>query len=219
LGTFVSVDQRGKHLSAYLAQLSEHLKLNQDTTLQELYALRKNIDHIKDIVAMQQSYAKLVGAPETVAVASLVEDSLRMNAGAFSRHGVSLLRQFEDVPTIVVDKHKVLQILINLFRNAKYACEASGRFDKQVIVRIANDARGVQIAVTDNGVGIRPEHMAQIFSHGFTTKKDGHGFGLHSGAVAARELGGALRGDSAGPDQGATFTLDLPQKPPETIYG
>ncbi|MGH8262331.1 MAG: ATP-binding protein, partial [Steroidobacteraceae bacterium] len=219
LGTFVSSDARGKHLPAYLAELSENLKLEQSTTLQELDALRKNIDHIKDIVAMQQSYAKLVGAPETVAVSSLVEDSLRMNAGAFSRHGVSLERQFEDVPDIIVEKHKVLQILINLLRNAKYACDASGKNDKRVSVRISNNGHGVRIAVTDNGVGIQPEHMSQIFSHGFTTKKDGHGFGLHSGALAAKELGGALRGDSVGPDQGATFTLDLPRKPPEIIYG
>lgn len=219
LGTFVTADARGKHLPAYLGELSEHLKLEQSTTLQELDMLRKNIDHIKDIVAMQQSYAKLVGAPEAVAVSNLVEDSLRMNAGAFSRHGVSLERQFEDVPDIIVEKHKVLQILINLLRNAKYACEASGKNDKRVTVRIANNGHGVRIAVTDNGVGIRPEHMAQIFSHGFTTKEDGHGFGLHSGALAAKELGGALRGDSSGPDQGATFTLELPRKPPEAIYG
>ena len=78
---------------------------------------------------------------------------------------------------------------------------------------------GVQIKVTDNGAGIRPEHMTRIFSHGFTTKADGHGFGLHSGALAARDLGGALRVDSAGPGHGATFTLDLPLKSPETVYG
>ena len=113
----------------------------------------------------------------------------------------------------------MLQILINLLRNAKYACEASGKSDKQIVVRIANHAGGVQIAVTDNGVGIQPDHMTRIFSHGFTTKKNGHGFGLHSGALAARELGGALRVASDGPGQGATFTLELPQKSPEAVYG
>ena len=144
--------------------------------------MRKNVDHIKEIVVMQQSYSKLVGVPERLAVASLVDDALRMNTGAFTRHGVSFKCEFEDVPEIVVEKHKVLQILINLLRNAKYACEASARTDKQVLIRIANQAGGVRIAVTDNGIGIQPEHMTRIFSHGFTTKKDGHGFGLHSGA-------------------------------------
>jgi signal transduction histidine kinase len=219
LGAFVSVDERGKHLPAYLAQLSEHLMLDQQVALQELDSLRKNIDHIKEIVAMQQSYSKLVGVPERLAVAGLVEDALRMNIGAFNRHGVSLKCDFEDVPEIVVEKHKVLQILVNLLRNAKYACEASGKTDKQVVMRVAKQTEGVRIAVTDNGIGIQPEHIARIFTHGFTTKKEGHGFGLHSGALAARDMGGALRVDSAGPGFGATFTLDLPLKSPETVYG
>jgi C4-dicarboxylate-specific signal transduction histidine kinase len=213
------VDERGKHLPFYLAQLAEHLILDQRVALQELESLRKSIDHIKEIVAMQQSYSKLVGVPERFAVTALVDDALRMNVGAFTRHAVSLRCDFDDVPEIVVEKHKVLQILVNLLRNAKYACEASGRTDKLVVIRIANHARGVQIAVTDNGVGIQPEHMARIFSHGFTTKKDGHGFGLHSGALTARDLGGALRVDSSGSGQGATFTLELPFKSPETVYG
>jgi C4-dicarboxylate-specific signal transduction histidine kinase len=157
--------------------------------------------------------------PERLAVRSLVDDALRMNSGTFSRHGVTLKCEFEDVPEIVVEKHKVLQILVNLLRNAKHACETSSRSDKQVVMRVSNQAGGVQIKVTDNGVGIRPEHMTRIFTHGFTTKKEGHGFGLHSGALAARDLGGVLRVDSGGPGSGATFTLDLPLKSPETVYG
>lgn len=219
LGSFISSDERGKHLPVYIAQLSEQLTLDQDSTLQEIDSLRKNIDHIKEIVAMQQSYSKLVGVPERLSVASLVDDALRINAGAFTRHGIALRCDFEDVPEIVVEKHKVLQILVNLLRNAKYACEASGRTDKQVVLRIANRTDGVQIAVADNGIGIQSEHMKRIFSHGFTTKKDGHGFGLHSGALAAQELGGALRVDSAGPGHGATFTLHLPLKYPEAAHG
>jgi signal transduction histidine kinase len=219
LGAFVTADPRGKHLPVYLTQLSEQLALDQHLTLQELESLRKNIDHIKEIVTMQQSYSKLVGLPEKLVVTTLADDALRMNVGAFTRHGVSLKCEFEDVPEIVVEKHKVLQILVNLLRNAKYACEASGRKDKQVVMRIANRADGVRIAVSDNGIGIQPEHMTQIFNHGFTTKKDGHGFGLHSGALAAREMGGGLRVESAGRGHGATFTLDLPLKSPEMSHG
>jgi C4-dicarboxylate-specific signal transduction histidine kinase len=114
---------------------------------------------------------------------------------------------------------KSLQILINLLRNAKHACEASGKPERQIVVRIAKRAGSLQIAVSDNGVGILPDHMTRIFSHGFTTKKYGHGFGLHSGALAARELGGALRVVSGGPGQGATFTLELPLGSPESVYG
>ncbi len=217
LATFISTDERGKHLPAYLAQLSEQLAVEQGATLQELDLLRKNIDHIKEIVVMQQSYSKLVGVPERLALASLVDDALRMNAGAFSRHGVNVKCEFENVPEVVVEKHKVLQILINLLRNAKYACEASARTDRQVMVSIANKPDGVRISVADNGIGIRPEHMTRIFNHGFTTKKDGHGFGLHSGALAAKDLGGTLRAESAGLGHGATFTLELPVRSLENI--
>ncbi len=219
LGTFVSTDERAKHLPVYLTQLAEHLTVDQEYTLGELESLRKNIDHIKEIVAMQQSYSKLVGVPERLAVAGLVDDALRMNTGAFTRHGVHLKCEIEEVPEIVVEKHKVLQILVNLLRNAKYACEASGKADKEVLVRVARRPGVVQITVADNGIGIKPEHMKRIFTHGFTTKKDGHGFGLHSGALAAKELGGALRVDSLGPGHGATFTLDLPLRSTEAAYG
>jgi signal transduction histidine kinase len=219
LAAFVATDARAKHLPDYLAELAQQLNVDQEATLQELESLRKNIDHIKEIVTMQQSYSKLVGVPERLAVKNLVDDALRMNCGSFSRHGVTLKCEFEDVPEIVVEKHKVLQILVNLLRNAKHACDTSNRTDKQVVMRVSNQAGGVQIKVTDNGIGILPEHMTRIFTHGFTTKKEGHGFGLHSGALTARDLGGALRVDSAGPGRGATFTLDLPLKSPETVYG
>jgi len=140
---------------------------------------------------------------------------VKMHAGAYVRHGVSLAREFSDVPQIDVDKHKVLQILVNLLHNAKYACDQSGRKDKLVILRIQlSREQTVKIEVADNGVGIAPENLTRIFSHGFTTRKNGHGFGLHSGALAARELGGALAVHSAGLGQGATFALELPLSPP-----
>jgi C4-dicarboxylate-specific signal transduction histidine kinase len=110
----------------------------------------------------------------------------------------------------VVDRHKVLQILINLVRNAKYACDEVERPDKRMTVRVFQEAIRITISVADNGIGIPAENLTRIFNHGFTTRKNGHGFGLHSGAIAARELGGALHAHSDGPRQGATFTLELP---------
>lgn len=165
---------------------------------------------------MQQSYAKISGVTETIPLADLVEDALRMNAGAFVRHDVTLSRDYASRPTVTIDKHKVLQILVNLMRNAKYACDESGRTDKRITVRIHEEEEGrVRIALIDNGVGIPPQNLTRIFEHGFTTRKNGHGFGLHSGALAARELGGSLRAHSEGPGMGATFILDLPLQPEE----
>jgi PAS domain S-box-containing protein len=217
-GEFLAKDERGRRIPEYLTSLGEQLMGDQKMALEELASLRDNLEHIKDTVAMQQSYAKLCGVTETVEVADLVEDSLRLNAGAFVRHGVTLHREFNEVPPITVDKHKVLQILVNLVRNAKYACDESGRSDKLITLRIETAPAGVRICVVDNGVGIPAENMARLFTHGFTTRVDGHGFGLHSGALAAQELGGSLSVISDGRGRGATFTLELPCNPVEAAH-
>jgi signal transduction histidine kinase len=213
LGSFIASDDRGKRLPTYLAQLSSQLLADREAALKELASLVKSVEHIKDIVRMQQSYATHGGVVESVAVADLVNDSVRLNAEAFSRHGVTLACEFEEVPAVTVDKHRVLQILVNLIRNAKYACEDSGRSDKRITIGVTRCALGVAIAVADNGVGIPAENMSRIFSHGFTTRPGGHGFGLHSAALAAQELKGSLRVASDGPGCGATFWLELPITP------
>jgi signal transduction histidine kinase len=185
----------------------------------ELAVLRGNIEHIKQIVAMQQSYARRGGVTDLIDIRTLVEDSLQMNEGAFNRHGITLVRDFQEVPLITVDKHKVLQILVNLIRNAKNACDESRSAEKRVTVRLRAANGTLSIAVIDTGVGIPPENRAHLFSHGFTTRKDGHGFGLHSCALAAKDLGGSLQGESAGPGEGATFTLVLPLAEPDSLHG
>jgi signal transduction histidine kinase len=213
LGSFIARDERGKRLPSYLAQLSSQLLADREAALKELASLVKSVEHIKDIVRMQQSYATHGGVMESVAVADLVNDSVQLNAEAFSRHGVTLACEFEDVPAVTVDKHRVMQILVNLIRNAKHACEDSGRSDKRITIQVTRCALGVAIAVVDNGVGIPTENMTRIFSHGFTTRPGGHGFGLHSAALAAQELKGSLQVASDGAGCGATFRLELPITP------
>jgi signal transduction histidine kinase len=202
---------QGRHLPNYLQELADELLAERDASVAELTTLRGNVEHIKEIVAMQQGYAKRGGIADTVDVRLLVEDSLRMNEGAFSRHGVTIVRDFAEVPLIQLDKHKVLQILVNVIRNAKYACaEKKSGGEKRVTVRVSASPAAVTVDVIDSGIGIPPENLARIFNHGFTTRADGHGFGLHSSALAARELGGSLQASSAGLGHGATFTLTLP---------
>ena len=161
---------------------------------------------------MQQNYAKVSGVYENLPVAELVEDALRMNVAAFDRHQIEVSREFEEnMPMVCVDRHKVLQILINIFRNAKHAMQTLSNHDHRMVVRVRMAADNkVTICVNDNGIGISADHLTKIFNHGFTTKKDGHGFGLHSGANAAKEMGGRLLAHSDGPGHGAAFTLELP---------
>jgi signal transduction histidine kinase len=213
LGHYITLDPKGKQVPEYLAKLAEHLATEHISVLKETESLRQHIEHIKNIVAMQQNYAKVSGLTEIVKVPDLVEDALRLNAGALGRQNVQLVRDYDPhLPEINVEKHKVLQILVNLIRNANNACDESGREEKRLVVRVSNGVERVRISIADNGVGIPPENLTRIFNHGFTTRKSGHGFGLHSGALAAKEMGGALVAQSEGPGRGATFTLELPIK-------
>ena len=208
---FFTTDPRGQRLPSFLVKVSSHMAEEHSSWQTELDELGKNIEHIKEIVAMQQSYARLSGMTENLSAEELVEDALRMNDGALKQNGVQVVRAFQKVPLVKVDKHKVLQILINLIGNAKHSMDDTHRDDKSMTVEILDTGTGrVEIKVRDNGLGISPENLTRIFQHGFTTKKDGHGFGLHSSVNAAREMGGDLTVHSDGPGTGATFTLELP---------
>ena len=212
LVSFLTGDPKGKLIPEFVVQIAHHLKKEQEFFTTELTELGKNIDHIKEIVAMQQSYARLGGVLEKVSLAHLIEDALRMNAAVLTRASIEVIRDFQPVPQIIVDNHKVLQILINLIRNAKFAMETSNPRRLTISLR-PQLADRVQVIVQDTGVGISPENLTRIFAHGFTTRKEGHGFGLHIGALNAKQMGGFLTVESAGTGLGATFTLDLPLEP------
>jgi len=215
LGEFFTKDSRGQQIPGYLAALAEHFTHEQSGLLQELEQLLKHIEHIKQIVAMQQSYAKVAGVIETINPAQLIDDAIHINGAALSRHDVQVKCDFDKVPMIQTEKHRVLQILVNLIRNAKYALDESKRQDKLLTIKLGkNGGEHVKIQVIDNGVGIPAENLTRIFGHGFTTRSNGHGFGLHSSALAIKELGGSLSAQSDGLGKGAAFTLLLPQKPP-----
>ncbi len=217
IGEFVTSDPQGKQLTAYLSQLAEHEAARQVTVLEELKSLQRNVEHIKTIVAMQQNYAKVTGNAEVVRVDDLINDSIQIIGGALNRHKIQVVQQFEPVGPVKAEKHKILQVLVNLIRNAEQACAESSRPDKKILLRITSAAGRIQVIVSDNGVGIPAENLLRIFNQGFTTKVDGHGFGLHSAALTAKEMGGSLTAESTGPGQGATFTLDFPMKPAAEI--
>ncbi len=209
---FLTTDPKGKLLPEYLGTAADQLAAEQTELVAEMDSVGLHIEHIKEIVSMQQNYAKVSGVYENLSAQELVEDALRLNVAAFERHHIDLTCEFEkNLPKVCVDRHKFLQILINLLRNAKHAMEDQPEGERQMNIRVGLAAPGrVKIVVSDNGIGIPAENLAKIFNHGFTTKKDGHGFGLHSGANAAKEMHGQLTARSAGPGQGAEFTLELP---------
>jgi C4-dicarboxylate-specific signal transduction histidine kinase len=216
LGDFLSRDAKGRLLPGYLNQLVAALATERQSVVEELGSLTASVDHIKDIVATQQSYAGAASVVEAVQVRELLEDALRMNAGALEQHQVTVIREFADVPLLMLDKSRVLQILVNLIRNAEQAMDGVTEHSHQMTLRMGvadpPDGRSLRIRVADEGQGIAPENLARLFVHGFTTRKNGHGFGLHSCALAAKEMGGTLTAQSDGLGKGAAFTLELPIK-------
>jgi signal transduction histidine kinase len=211
IADYLSSDPKGRHVPEFVMQLTTQLSKEHAVLQTENEQLARNVEHIKGIVAMQQSYATTSGVMEEVSPSHLVRDAIQMHAGSLQRHGIEFLIDAADLPPVTLDKHKVLQILVNLIQNAKHAIRDSGRSDGRIEVEIGiGDDDRIRISVSDNGVGIPAENLVRIFSHGFTTRANGHGFGLHSGANAAREMGGSLRAESAGPGKGAKFTLEVP---------
>jgi PAS domain S-box-containing protein len=212
LVSFLTTDPQGQKLPGYLLALSERLIAEREALTKEVQALSESVDHIKSIVSMQQKHARAGGTIEELQVPQLIEEALRLHAISLERLGITVERQYADVPPIATDRHKLLQILVNLLSNARHALVESSRLDRKLSIRVllAPDGQHLLIEVADNGTGIAPEHLPRIFSQGFTTKKTGHGFGLHISALAATEMKGQLRCASEGPNQGATFTLELP---------
>ena len=198
-------------MGRYVVEIGKHLSLEQQDLISDLADLKKNIDHIKEIVAMQQSYARVSGVKEQLTPQELFEDALRMRSASFDRHQIEVIRDYEDLPLIMIDRHKVMQIIVNLLGNAKHAIADAYPTGGTLTLRLSSaDNDRVRFEVIDNGSGITPENQAKIFNYGFTTKVDGHGFGLHTGALAAKEMGGTLIAHSDGVGAGATFALELP---------
>ena len=221
LGDFLSRDARGKMLPGYLNKLVAALAVEKQSIADELDSLTKSIDHIKEIVANQQSYSGATSLVESVQIKDLMEDALRMNAASMARNQITVIREFADIPLLRLDKHLIMQILVNLIGNAQHAMDGVPDRSHHITLRmeITEPTAGprLRIRVEDDGEGIAPENLARLFTHGFTTRKNGHGFGLHSCALAAKEMGGTMTAHSEGPGKGAAFTFELPVSPARAI--
>jgi two-component system NtrC family sensor kinase len=211
IGTFLENDERGRALPDFLIKVTKHIAEERQRQREEVRHLSEHIDHMKKVISTQQGFARVANALETLSASDLVEDALRMNLPSLNRKHILVERDYGEVPPVMVDKHKALQILNNLIHNARHALEERHGDGKRLRLKIyKNGSERVKILVEDNGVGIPAENLTRIFSHGFTTRKNGHGFGLHSGALSAKEMNGSLMAQSRGVGQGAVFTLELP---------
>lgn len=214
LGDFLTHDEHGKFVPELLNQLAANLEENRNRVIVKVDALAESVQHIKEIISMQQKYARVSTPTEKVMITEVVDDALRLSSAAFARGGIFISRQYETKMVMDIDRHKLLQILFNLLENARHACAEDRRSNRQVTILVSEAAQErVRISVADNGVGIAAEYLPRLFSQGFFIRKDGHGFGLHSSALAAQDMGGTLSVQSDGLGKGAVFILEIPLNP------
>jgi signal transduction histidine kinase len=208
LAGFLERDERGRLIVPYVVALARDLAERRAAVLAEIGRLKGHLEHIMRAIGAQQSLARggMVKV-ERVDPAQLVDEALQISLPG--GEGIEVVRDLEEIPAASLDRHLVMQILTNVVRNAQEAVD--GVAGARIALRVrSRGPDGFTIQVTDNGAGIAPENLDRIFNHGFTTKPEGNGFGLHSSACSARVMGGSLTGSSPGPGLGATFTLELP---------
>ncbi len=210
LAEFLTQDERGKNFGDYFSYVTEVMVKTESEILSEVSSLRKNIEHMSNIVDLQQTYAGRSSAQELMSINEIVEDSIRMSSGSLGKWGIDIIREFESIEPSMVDKHKIVQILVNLIQNSKEALKESGNSNKEIRIRTGRFKDRIRIEVIDNGIGISDENQSRIFQFGFTTKPEGHGFGLHNCLLSAQEMGGHLSCVTHGLGQGATFALEVP---------
>ncbi|TDJ73181.1 MAG: HAMP domain-containing protein [Planctomycetota bacterium] len=226
LAHFVTNDERGKHLIFYFSALTETLGFQKDSALKEMSSLTQGIDHIKQLVQAQQKITGKVGFRERLSLEKVFDEALDICQQAFGRKDIiEIVRDYQAVPDVKSDKHKLMEIVINLIQNARQAMRSNGSRAKVLTLRLRRvDAEWACMEVQDTGMGISRENLARVFNLGFTTKKDGHGFGLHVSANSATEMNAYLSVHSEGPNRGATFKLTvplkaLPKKPDDSVLG
>jgi len=213
LEAFLTQDAKGKQIPSYLGMVAESLSGSHQTIQGEIDSLVKKIDHVKQVIMSQQDIAHAGEIREASEVEELMEQALMMGMPEPEKYGIRVLREYAHVPTIMTDRHHVLQILVNVIVNAKNAMVEYPANAHCLTVRIllpADHKGSVRLEVTDTGSGIKAENLPRLFAQGFTTRKAGHGLGLHSAAISTKKLGGTLQGQSAGEGRGATFMLDIP---------
>jgi signal transduction histidine kinase len=216
LNEFLFEDAKGRLVLGYLMTIGPSLRKDNDVNIHEVKNLMEHLRHIEDIISMQQTISGVSGVIEKVYVADIFDKSIQMCGDVFEKRNIEIYKNIGECPLLSTDKSKILQIIVNLIQNAKDSLSSAdcNSTNKKISIMAElldhGSNKKVRIVIKDNGVGIKSENLVSIFSLGFTTKPTGHGYGLHSSALIAKELGGEIKAESDGVNKGATFTLTLP---------
>ena len=215
LASFLTEDERGQHLPDYLSAMSAQMSSNVKAVQAELDTTEQLLNHLRDIVSAQQLLARVGGLRELIDLKELAESALIVQASDLAQ--IKVVRQFEDLPPVMTDRHKLLQVLVNLISNAGDAVRETCLDTGRILVRIACEDDHALVVIEDSGIGMSSETLACLWQFGFTPKENGHGFGLHNSANAAHQIGATLTAHSDGPGRGSRFTIRLPWNRQEPV--
>jgi len=211
LGDYLTNDPNGKYIPDYFYEVAGHLEKRRDDIIENLNSLIKNVNCVSDIIKSQQLYTKNENQKESVYLPDVIENAIAINKAGLEQYNIEVVREYEDFGKTLIDKQRVLQMLVSLIDNAQQAMAETTNSSKLLKIRTTKKYENkINIEISDNGIGIKPEDLNKIFSHGFTTKPSGHGFGLHSCQLIANDMQGTLSVSSSGKNQGAVFTIELP---------
>jgi signal transduction histidine kinase len=208
LASYLTDDARGRHLPDYMPALSAEISSKVQAVQAELDTIDTLLEHLRNIVSAQKMRAQIGGHRELVNLQELLEAALA--AQEFELSHILVLRDYEDLPLVTTDRHKVLLILVNLLENARDAVLASVTQPGRIAVHLGREGDHALISIEDSGIGMSADVLSRLWRFGFTTKPNGRGFDLHNSANAAREIGATISAHSDGPHQGARFVLRLP---------
>lgn len=211
---FLSCDPKGQLMPKYLLTLTRTILKESEGNAIEINNIFNDLQNIREIVSLQSTVGGLSSMKEKVYIPDLIDSALNITLSSLKNAGLEIEKSYDQSPIILVDKSKLLQILVNVIKNAgESTLENAEKKSKKITISMNQYKHDfIKIVVEDNGIGIAQENISRIFSFGFTTKENGHGFGLHSSGLSAQEMGGSLIADSKGLGQGAQFILTLPIK-------
>ncbi len=210
---FIKDDPRGKMLMQYYVTLGNEFDIYRSKMQTYIGRLADKVGLIEGIVNAQQSYTEIKSGLERLDIIPVIEDVLNMHQASIDRHGISAERKYTGSVIALAQRTKLFHILTNIVKNAVEAMDKTEPGDRVLSVEVYKKSGNIFIRISDSGEGIAQGNLENIFAYGFTTKKNGHGFGLHSCANYMTEMKGRLWAENNEDGRGASFVLQFTAPP------
>ncbi|MDA0147581.1 sensor histidine kinase [Vibrio sp. LaRot3] len=186
-----------------------------DRVKDELEAIHAQIDRIRNITRSLLQYSRQGGVQDEITwqhVNPIIEESITLVKTGSKKRDVEFVSNLKAHTSVEVNRHQLLQILVNLQMNGIHAMQGKGKLtiSSEDWIEDGQD-RGAVVHIQDEGCGIKPENLKRIFSPFYTTRRDGTGLGLSVSQSILSQTGGEITVESEW-GKGSCFSVYLPKK-------